>query len=265
MSFRSLQAYFPNLVQIDAGIQGLSSNNAVDTLHPLERLIDQRQSVSFKYDSAAADHHIDIDMGTTVSAKDTLIIPAGHNLDSVDCELLSGAAFPAATPRASFTPTGAGAIKESFPTNIDRHWRFKQTINGTHEFHQLVITFQFIFDRGIVMENVEDSFRYNFLRLTQPSGISPTLNLGARQRILEVQFESLRATDLSEVKQWIQRTGMQNTFWIDPPSFSGTPDSSDPVAWYKFDDVPDASNATSVPVNGIEKKDVSFLILENID
>jgi hypothetical protein len=266
MSWRSLRFHHFHYARDEAKLVGLSSNNAVNALHPLERLIDNRASVSFKYNTSAADHWVDIDLGAShTRTVNSLIIPAGHNLDSVDCELLSGAASPAATPRASFTPSGTGVIREDVEETTDRHWRFKQTTSGTHEFHQLILTSIGELDRGMVMSGAGDGPRYNFLRFEQPTGISPTLELAPPRRVIEVNFRSLQSSDLTTVKSLIDTVGMHHPFYIDPPSFAADPDADDPAIWMKFDTQPDPKYANSVPNNGTEKRDYDLVIIENVD
>lgn len=266
MSWRSLRFHHFNHTRDSAKLVGLSSNNAVDPLHPLERLIDNRASVSFKYNTSAADHWIDVDLGAGfTSAVNSLIIPAGHNLDGIDCELLSGASEPAAVSRATFTPSGTGVIREDVEVSTHRYWRFKQTDNGTHEFHQLILTFIAELSRGLVMSGAEDGFSHNFLRFEQPTGISPTLELAPSRRVIQADFRSAQSTDLDRLKSVVEVCGMHHPFYIDPPSFSATPDVTDPAIWVKFSTEPASKYANSVPNNGTEKRDVEFRLIENVD
>jgi hypothetical protein len=225
-----------------------------------------------KFASAEVDHYIQIDLGAGHS--DTigiLIIPAGHNLDGVDVELVSGPTSSPATERVpEFSQSGDGVIRKSFGGAGDRYWRLNLGTSGAHEFHQLILTNRAAFTTGYDMRQARDSFRHSFIRFDQPSGISPTLEQGVRRRIMEIPFaqvdDSDATTDLAMLKDWVAKVGMHHPFWIDPPSFAGAPDTADPVTPFKFaEPEPDSAYGVTVPHTETEKKSFTLQLIESVD
>lgn len=269
MSYRAFQVYYNHYARDDAGIAGLSSNNAVETEFPLDHLIDDRQTTKMKFASVESDHFIDIDMGAGFTGRiDTIIIPAGHSLDGIDIDLLGDTTFAPTTERAGFTPSGTGIIKEDVDDGgaTRRYWRLEFDTSGAHEIHGLILTLKKTLTVGFVMPDAPDGLRHNFRRLVQPSGISPTIQTGAPQRVMDFQFQNaLRTTDLATMEDWIATPGMIRPFYIDPPSFSATPDTDDPAILCKFDVDPLSRWGVAVPNTETEKKKFELRLIESLD
>lgn len=269
MSFRQIRVYYFNFVRDGTGISGLVSNNTVDPGFPLDFLIDNRNTTKMKFASAESDHWINIDLGSGhTESVNHLIIPAGHNLNGEDIDLFSGASPSPTTPtRISGPVTIAtdGVISISFSGQTHRYWRLDFQTSGAHELPQFILSQQYTFDAGPNMRRAEDSFRHSFQRFEQPSGITPTLERGVRRRIMEVIFERVQGDDLAAIEEWIATVGMHHPFWIDPWSFSATPDADDPTAPFKFDDQPEALMGVAVPNTEIETKRYELPLIQSND
>ena len=270
MSWRNIQAYYENFTRDEAGIAGLSSNNSVESAYPLDALIDNRWTTKMKFAAAAADHYIDIDLGADHS--DTigeLIIPAGHSLDGIAMDLLADTTHPPTTSKDSWTQSGSGVIKRSFTAEAKRYYRLEMDTNGAHEFHQLILTNQKTFTAGPNWPKAPNRYRHSYIRFELPSGITPTLQTGTRRRVLQVDFPLVddqdATNDLATLRAWIEAVGMHHPFWIDPPSFSATPDADDPATPFKFDDEPDSEWGLIVPLNGIDAQAFTLPLIESVD
>ena len=269
MSYRAVQVYPHHFARDDAGIAGITSNNAVDTDFPLHNLIDDRQTTRMKFNASAADHYIDIDMGSAFTGKpDTLIIPVGHSLNGIACDLLGDTTPTPTTSRASFTPSGTGIIKETVTGTgaARRYWRLKFNTSGTHVLPGLILAVKGTFTAGFVMVGAPDFPQHSFIRFEQPSGISPTLKTGVDRRVMSLPFNhALDGADLTTMEDWIATDGMRHPFYIDPPSFSGTPDASDPAIAMKFAEDPESAWGTKVPNTESEKKSFTLDLIESVD
>lgn len=268
MSFRNIRIFYKHYPRDEAGISGITSNNTVETDFPLENLIDDRQTTKMKFASVEADHFIDIDMGASFTGlTDRLMIPAGHSLDGIACVLRGDTFTPPTTSRRNFTPSGSGIIKEvvSDSETTKRHWRLEFG-SGAHEIHGLILTLVKSFNVGFNMPDAEEGFIDNFRRLQQPSGISPTIQTGARQRIMDFPFErALETTDLATMEDWIATVGMHRPFYVDPPSFSAIPNTDDPSILCKFRESPVSRWGVAVPNTETEKKKFTLRLIESLD
>lgn len=263
MSYRALQVYPENFVRDLAGIAGIVSDNAVDSDHPLDNLIDDRPSTKMKFAAALANHFIDIDLGEDTSI-DTLIIPSGHSFGGVTVSLDSGSAHPPVTTTRPFAAT-AGLIKQGFAASDHQFWRLSVATSGVWEIPEIILTNVKTFTAGPVMEGEVDSFEHPFIRFTQPSGVSPTLSLGPRRRVIDLDYRRMQGTDLTIIEAWIETSGMHKAFWVTPPSFSATPDTDDPAIDCRFDEQPQSRWGVAVPNTEVEKKSFIIRIIENID
>ncbi|MCK5641027.1 MAG: hypothetical protein KAJ19_09530, partial [Gammaproteobacteria bacterium] len=267
MSYRDIQVYFSHFARDAAGIAGLTVSYDVEAAFPLDNLIDDRQTTKMKFDSAESDHWIDIDMGAGFDGLiDTIIIPAGHSLDGIDLDLLGDTTHAPTTSRASFTPSGDGIIKEtvSDEDTVFRYWRLEFDTLGAHELHGVILTFKKTFTVGFDMPGADDSPVNSFQRFEQPSGITPTLNLGLPRRKMTQDFKhALAGTDLATMEEWIA-IGMHRPAYIDPPSFSATPDVDDPATLFYFATDPRRAWGTAVPNTETEKKFFTLDLIESV-
>ena len=268
MSFRNIRVFYNHYARDNAGIAGITSNNAVETEFPLDHLIDDRQTRKMKFASVEADHFIDIDMGADFTGlTDFLIIPAGHSLDSVACVLRGDTTFPPTNSRASFTPGDSGIIKEAVSDSgtTKRYWRLEFG-NGQHELHELILTLVKTLSFGFDMPDAPDNFRSAFTRLEQTSGITPTIKKGIQRRVATLPFRhALESTDLATAKDWAATSEMHRVFYVDTPSFSGTPDVDDPALAFKFEADPERAWGTAVPNKETEKFFYTFEIIQSVD
>lgn len=222
-----------------------------------------------KWSTSVANQYVEADLGASREA-DTLIIPQGHGMLSTSIEVLADDTSPPTTVRHSFTTESSDkTVKENFGSETWRYWRLKIVTAGAHKITQFILTIKDVISVGHVMGGAVDAFKYNFTRFEQQSGISPTLENAPRQRIMTLDFEhslnNVSSNDLLTMEAWIKESRMNHPFWIDPPSFSATPDTSDRVTAFKFASPPEVRMATSSPINEVERKTFKLELIESLD
>ncbi len=253
----------------ERGIANLSlGTGAADSDFPLDNLIDDRAGLLFKL-SATGALELECDAGALVGF-DRIIIPAGHNIDE-ECLVEEDTAntFPTPTVLATFTPTTGVLIDEAITASTEQFLRLR-IVNTTvaWEMSEVVLTTIVTLTAGPELENSTDEKEYNFTRLSYPSGVSPTIQHGAPQRSIQLEYPELgqqTASDLTKMEALIDDVDMNKPFWVDPASFSTPPETDEPVLWMKFARAPRSSNTILVPASGTRSKSFSLELIESLD
>lgn len=253
------------------GIANLSlGTGAADADFPLDNLIDDRGGLLFKLSSAGA-LELECDLGGTVSQLARLIIPAGHNIDAeIIVEQDGESAFMSPTPLLTFTPTLGEQIDKVITASSQNFLRINIVSTAkAWELSECVFTKVVTLLRGPDWEaNPTDESRFNFTRLNQPTGISPTIKDGNAQRLLEYEYrevDDVDGTDLTKMEALIDDVGMDKPFWVDPQSFSTPPETDEPALWMKFDRPPRITNGSRVPSAGVRSKNFKLSLIESLD
>lgn len=269
MSFRGIQVYSEHYARGAAKISGITSENAVDADAPFDFLIDDRTTTLFRFTDAETDHALYFDMGASFTGKiDTLIIPAGHNLDGVDIDVKADATTLPTTSRGSWTQSGNGVIKETLTDSGTsfRYWTIEFNTEGVHTLSQVIFALQKTFSSLNKVRDEDDFPQHAFTRFEQPSGITPTIQNGIPRRVINNVFEhALSGTNLATANNWINDVGMHRPFWMDPQSTSATPDADDPVTPFKFVNDPRRRWGPGAPARGVDRKIFDFNMIQSVD
>lgn len=259
---------------------GADAITVSDTAHadfPKDNLIDDRNGTRFMWSGSVASPTIDIDLGSPFeSGISRLIIPANHNIQNLYVQDDSTAAFssPAdlhASPGVPDSSPSPGTLYDSglFDTANSTQQFIRIGIVNTAQYYlsQICLTKSFQPDSsGIALADSLDSKRANATRLNQPTGLSPTVQNGPLQRVIEYKYESpLTGGDLSVMEVFVASVGMTYPFFVDPASFSDPPEAEEPVLWMKFAEMPEARNSILVPMNGVRSKTYHFQLIESLD
>lgn len=238
---------------------------------PVDNLIDDRASTLFKWASSETDPSLILDLGNAPFQEgiDRLIIPANHNIDSIKIvqDTLSGFGSPT-TLHDTDTSITPGVLYDSGTFDgqaSDEQW-LRIEIVGTKVFQipQLYLTTTYTPVRGPNLQDSTDENRDNVLRIVQPTGQSPTVQLGPQQRIIVYDYESpLDGADLVAMEAFIDAVGLAQPFFIDPAVF--TPFSDEPPLLVKLEAMPTVRNSILVPASGARSKTFSFSLIESVD
>ena len=269
MAFRAPRYSYVHAFR-ERGIANLSLGaGAAHADFPLDNLIDDRAGLLFKM-AATGTLELECDV-TGFSQLARIIIPAGHNIDK-EClvEQDTAADFPTPTVLATFTPTLGVQIDKVITASSQNFLRLR-IVDTTKawELSECIFTKVVTLLRGPNwLANPSDESRFNYTRLNQPTGISPTVKDGNAQRLLEYQYlnvDDVDGTDLTDLEAFIDAVGMDRPFWVDPQSFSTPPSTDEPALWMKFDTPPKSSNGSRVPTAGVRSKDFKLTFVESLD
>jgi hypothetical protein len=120
----------------EAGSAAITTKHATAAGMGKERLIDGRSALLCQFAASQPDHDVEFDLNAlTDRGVDDLLIPPGHNLGGVACQVFTGATSPASTFRASATPTASTdwVIVTAIGSLGDRYLRLK--FNATGQWH----------------------------------------------------------------------------------------------------------------------------------
>jgi hypothetical protein len=112
-----------------------------DTSYPLYRLYDRNVGRLFKTTSAVTTE-VKVDQGAAAPLSvDTLIVPAGHNLDGITLDIKHSDDDAVYTPAVSQWTGAAGVIEKSWAPVTKRYWKFIITSPATiPEISELFLT-----------------------------------------------------------------------------------------------------------------------------
>ena len=274
MAYRAPRYSYVHAVR-DVGASAISLNpGTADTDFPLDNLIDERAGTLFKFDSTESDPSIEIDLGADfVTGLTRLIVPMPHNIEVVYVYDDDAADFVGLTTLGSKDPVTAGETLDlTFTASTQRYIRIRlwNTSATLHYLPQLILTKVQEFDVGPVLGDALDGKAANVTRLNQPTGISPTIQHGADQRILEYFYENPLtdaggSTDITDMEALVAAVGMYRPFWVDPASFSTPPETDEPVLWMKFAEMPESRLSVLVPASNDRAKTYSLRLIQSLD
>lgn len=268
MAFRAPRFSFEHIFRT-AGAGAMTASHAVDADFPLDNLIDDRNGTLFKFAASQTDPYVQVDLGAAPTAHTRIIIPRNHNIEEIVAFDDDNAGF--SSPRTILTQT----------TTIDAGVQFDALLNlslvqqfvrvqfiGTALFSlpQIVIAKILAPTVGPNLAEARDEFRANISRQRQPSGQSPTVQLGPQQRFIRYQYEPpITGADLTGIEEMIAAVGMSRPFYVDPASFSTPPELDEPVLAMKFDQMPDSRNSIVVPHTEARSKTFELDLIESLD
>lgn len=205
---------------------------------------------------------------------DRCIIPADHNFTSMyvqadnDVSFGSPTALHATLGSPDTGPTAGTLIDLEFDTatSSERYIRVHVLGTATFEVSQIVLTKINTLGVAPDLRDSVDEKRDNFVRLVQPQGISPTVQLGPQQRFVQYSYDSpLSGGDLTKMEAMIDSVGMVKPLFVDPASFSTPPETDEPVLWMKFEVMPQVANSILVPKSNDRSKTFTLSLIESVD
>jgi len=243
----------------------------VGTAHadfPVDNLIDDRAQTLFKFATSVGTPTIIVNLGAGwETGINRLIIPAGHNCTTVrvaeaDNVGMSGLAYLCVN-----TDISGGALASiDLTASQDQYLQLIFSATGQFYIPQLIFTKTVTLTVGPTLADSPDGYIANVTRINQNTGQSPTVQHGPQQRVVEYTYENpLDTTDLTAMESLIADVGMHRPFYVDPHSFSATPDTSDPAICMKFAEMPETRNSTLVPMSGTESKTFRLSLIESVD
>ena len=254
----------------EAGVSAIDLDG--DSAHadfPIDNLIDDRASTLFRFSGVVTDPNIDIDLGTETGIN-RLIIPANHNISSIkvwqDGDVNFGTPWVCHNTDTSITP---GVLYDSgeFDNLTQSQQHIRIDITGTLQFQipQIILTKIKTLTVGPTLADSVDAKRDNVTRIVQNTGIHATIKHGPQQRYINYTYEyPLSSTDLATLEAMIDAVGMERPFWVDPASFSETPDTDDPPIWMLFREMPEPRLSVLVPMAGQESKTFQLELIESV-
>ncbi len=258
----------------DVGVAAIDLDGATALAgFPIDNLIDDRQGTVMKLAAAVSGLNIDIDLGANfVTGINRLIIPPNHNIDAITIvdDDNAGFATPATLHALDTGPTPGALIDiDTFDTGASTQQFIRITLGtGSKQYFlpQIFLTKVVTLVVGPNLRRAIDQQSANFARQIQPSGLSPTVQLGPLQRRLEYLYEApIEGADLTALEALIDAVGMSRPFYLDPASFSATPAIDDPPISAKFEVMPDVIYAVDVASTGVRQKAFALSIIESFD
>lgn len=200
---------------------------------------------------------LDVDRGAAgLEAIDRLVIPVGHNLDTIVWNVESGSSFPPTTSRGAGTFSGAGIIDESLTSSTDRYWRLNLVGSVTHEIPQLLFT-------ATVTTSIRgpeppwiDRVLDGAIRNEKQSGARAILQPAPSRRLFEYSYRAVKNADRTTLRALIAAVGRHQPFILDPAF-----DDEGPV-WVELIDDPDTSYDFPAPSLGTKGQRFRFRMLE---
>lgn len=249
------------------------SPGSADADFPVDNLIDDRAGTLFKWSASQVSPEIRVDLGASFDTGiDRLIIPSNHNVETLMVEQADDVGFTTnlETLHASDASPTPGTLYDSglFDTQAsDRRFiRVHMLTTALFSLPQIFLTKIATLVVGPNLGEAIDEHRANFSRQEQPSGQSPTVQLGPQQRFLRYDYDPpITGADLAAIEALIAGVGMSKPFFVDPASFSTPPETDEPALWMKFDRMPDARNSVVVPTSGARAKTFTLDLIESVD
>ena len=195
----------------DAGAAAISSS-ATATGQGKERLIDSRIAKLFRFNAAAANQFIEVDLGSALSIN-RMVIPAGHNLSGCAVELRADTTPTPTTVRDSFT-AGSGLIDRTFGPLSFRYWRIVFTTSGQWELGEFVLGSYAQTADGIAQAWTAPRLSPVTVR-EFPSREAVLIEAAVRRRF-ELTHEGCSSADLAIYDEALDR-GVGRPFWFWPP------------------------------------------------
>jgi len=249
------------------------SPGSADADFPVDNLIDDRAGTLFKWSASQASPEIRVDLGASFDTGiDRLIIPSNHNIQTLSVEQADDEPFTlnVETLHASDTSPTPGTLYDSglFDTAVSsrRFIRVHMLTTALFFLPQIFLTKIVTLAVGPNLGDVIDEPRPNFSRQNQPSGQSPTVQLGPPQRFIEYAYDPpITGADLTALEALIANVGMSKPFFVDPASFSTPPETDEPALAMKFDTIPASRNSVVVPHSGVRAKTFKLELIESVD
>jgi hypothetical protein len=207
----------------DRGAANVSEKNAIASGDYEAFMFDERRE-KMSFAGAAADHHVQVDLGTGFASLtvDRLFVPVGHNFDTYDLRVRDddNDAMSSAAELYKVEPhSGTGQIDVALTAaSTQRYIRVDWiTDNFAPDIPELWLTKKLEPSQGAQPDWRDERF-YNVQTWITPSGDRGDLQLGASQRVFELEFPRIDvAADIAMLDQLVDDVGTEQAFLFKPP------------------------------------------------
>lgn len=206
----------------DAGYSALTikSGESVASGDYLSYVLDERRE-TMTFAASDSGHYVAVDTGSPVIVIDRLIIPVGHNLSGADIKVQEDSVVTFDSPA---TDLKSYAVPDATQIDLDdvtesqlRYLRVRVLDDMNPVFPELWLTTTLAPGQS-ANPNWKDERFYNILSFVAPSGDRGDLQLGASQRMFELEYPNVwAAADIAMLDQLIDDVGMEKAFIFDPP------------------------------------------------
>ena len=271
MVYRAPRYSYLHAARDTGGAAYVTVSDTEDPDFTKDNLFDDRAGTLFKWSASVVDPTITVDLnsGSFPTGFDRVIVPPDHTITRLSVTEDDNSGF--STPTTLLADTTAPVPGEQIDLEFDipsteRYLRLNIIGTNTHRLPQLVFTRIETLTVGPVLADALDGYEDNVTRLDQPTGLTPTVQNGPRQRVIEYSYEfPLSGADLVTMEGLISTVGMRYPFWVDPASFSTPLGTDEPALWMKFDRMPESRNAINVPMSGTRSKTFRLSLIESLD
>ena len=241
MAFRNIRLGFLNAYR-EAGIANVTSEQTQDALYPIDNIMDDSASRTFRTNVSLGTHRIIVDRGLGWAALrgiDRIYIPAGHNLtgnlEVKDDSAIDFVTTPATLLTATAVSTTVGeAFQDEFTASTQRFVGVNFTSTGLWHIPEIILSETRTFVRGASMDDAIDTLEHQNLFIQHGNGAITVIELGGDRRRFEATWHNMHDADLTLLEEFIAEVGTSRPFLIDPPSFSATPDTDEPTRWVRL-------------------------------
>lgn len=247
----------------DRGVTNVTEQNAIASGDYEAFMLDERREV-MSFAGAAADHHVQVDLGTGFASLtvDWLLIPVGHNFDSYDLRVREddNAGMSSATVLYSVIPhSGTAQIDVAITESSERYLRLDWiTDNFTPDIPEIWLSKKLTPSQGAQPTWGDQRF-YNVQTFITPAGDRGDLQLGASQRIFELEFPKVyAAADIAILDQLLDTVGMEQAFLFQPPF------DDEATLICRMAQPPERQFAYPAPANGTKGYSYRFWIVEQL-
>jgi hypothetical protein len=252
----------------DAGYSAMSikSGEAVASGDYLMSCLDERRE-TMTFAATDTDHVVACDTGATPPSCDRIVVPVGHNFNThrIKVQDSPNSDYSGSTDRIWIDQADALLIdKDLDTTSTGRYKRVLFHHNPPTAWNPVIpelwLTTTLDPDAGPDFKWREYRVN-NSLSLIAPSGERGDIQLGASQRVFELEYPYVEAAaDIAILNQLVDDVGMDQAFLLDPPF------SDDDVVICKMLRDPERAFAHSAPNSGSGQKAYSyrFWIIEQI-
>jgi len=268
MAFRNFRIGFLNAYR-EAGISALSSGNAVNSSFPLDNVMDDSAGRTMRFNASVNGHTLDINRGAgfaSLRGIDRIWLAAGHNIN-INLRVLQHTAsdFSGATVLMVNTAVTLGqAFQAEFTKSDEQYIRVQFNDTGLWHVPEIVLSETRTFTRGADLDDANDTLESINRRILHEDGAVSFIELGGPRRRFSATWNRAQTADLTLLQDLIDEVGTSRPFLVDPPSFSVTPDTDEPVRWVRLANDVTQEWATGVTGGGVKKQTFTLVFEDHI-
>lgn len=248
----------------DLGAAAVSEQNAIATGDYEAFMFDERREV-MSFATAETDHYVQVNMGADYATDnvDRIVVPVGHNFNGYDFRIRQSTLSDMSSPDQLLLEephSGTGQIDEDLDmASTKRFIRIDWiTDNFAPDIPELWLTKTLAPGESAAVP-WGDQRVYNVETFITPSGDRGDLQLGASQRVFELEYPYIDvAADIAMLDQLVDDVGMELAFLFDPPF------DDESVLICRMARPPERRFVHQVPAGGSKAYTYRFSIIEQL-